>query len=263
MPVTIVGNNTPTAGGVVYGDGTNYASTSAGSAGQVLLSNGASAPSFGAVGVAGGGTGQSSLTANNVLLGNGTSAVQFVAPGTNGNILTSNGTTWTSAAPPAGFPLTLVNTTTISSSTSFYEQTNLNAYSDYMLFIYFLNCAGGNPSGYLIQDDNTTRTWTENNGQRAYVLNNSGTSWSVGTDLSNRVWTNSGDISYFYMTMSGFGTNTVRWRAQYQSSDDGGLYGYQQGKSQSSSLSTRTFKGFRITFPAAATTGVIQLYRRG
>jgi hypothetical protein len=46
-----------------------------------------------------GGTGQTSLTANNVILGNGTSAVQFVAPGSNGNILTSNGTTWTSAAP--------------------------------------------------------------------------------------------------------------------------------------------------------------------
>lgn len=46
MPVTIVGNNTPTAGGVVYGDGTNYASTAAGSAGQVLQSNGASAPSW-------------------------------------------------------------------------------------------------------------------------------------------------------------------------------------------------------------------------
>ena len=31
------------------------------------------------------------------MLGNGTSAVQTVAPGTAGNILTSNGTTWTSA----------------------------------------------------------------------------------------------------------------------------------------------------------------------
>ncbi len=51
--------------------------------------------------VANGGTGQSSLTANNVILGNGTSAVQFVAPGTNGNVLTSNGTTWTSAAAPS------------------------------------------------------------------------------------------------------------------------------------------------------------------
>mgnify|MGYP003334019033 FL=1 len=48
--------------------------------------------------VANGGTGATSLTANNVILGNGTSAVQFVAPGTSGNLLTSNGTTWTSAA---------------------------------------------------------------------------------------------------------------------------------------------------------------------
>lgn len=46
MPVTIVGNNTPTAGGVVYGDGANYVSTAAGTSGQVLQSNGASAPSW-------------------------------------------------------------------------------------------------------------------------------------------------------------------------------------------------------------------------
>ena len=52
--------------------------------------------------VSAGGTGQTSLTSNNVILGNGTSAVQFVAPGTNGNVLTSNGTTWTSAVLPAG-----------------------------------------------------------------------------------------------------------------------------------------------------------------
>jgi len=46
MAVTIVGNNTPTAGGVVYGDGTNYASTAAGTSGQVLQSNGAGAPTW-------------------------------------------------------------------------------------------------------------------------------------------------------------------------------------------------------------------------
>ena len=51
--------------------------------------------------VANGGTGATTLTANNVLLGNGGSAVQFVAPGTNGNVLTSNGTTWSSTAPAA------------------------------------------------------------------------------------------------------------------------------------------------------------------
>lgn len=52
--------------------------------------------------VAQGGTGRATLTLNNVLLGNGTTAVQQIAPGTSGNILTSNGTTWSSAAPPAG-----------------------------------------------------------------------------------------------------------------------------------------------------------------
>lgn len=46
MSVTIVGNNTPTAGGVVYGDGTNYASTAAGTSGQVLTSAGSGAPTW-------------------------------------------------------------------------------------------------------------------------------------------------------------------------------------------------------------------------
>jgi hypothetical protein len=57
--------------------------------------------SSGTLGADQGGTGAATLTANNVLLGNGTSAVQFVAPGTNGNVLTSNGTTWSSTAPAA------------------------------------------------------------------------------------------------------------------------------------------------------------------
>jgi len=48
--------------------------------------------------VASGGTGAATLAANNVLLGNGTSAVQTVAPGTAGNVLSSNGTTWQSVA---------------------------------------------------------------------------------------------------------------------------------------------------------------------
>jgi hypothetical protein len=52
-----------------------------------------------AIGVASGGTGATNLTANNVILGNGTSALQVVAPGTTGNVLTSDGTTWASAAP--------------------------------------------------------------------------------------------------------------------------------------------------------------------
>jgi hypothetical protein len=52
--------------------------------------------------IASGGTALTTLTAENVILGNGTSAPKFVAPGTSGNILTSNGTTWTSAAASSG-----------------------------------------------------------------------------------------------------------------------------------------------------------------
>lgn len=66
-----------------------------------------------------GGTGQTSLTANNVVLGNGTGTVLFVAPGTTGNVLVSNGLTWTSnAAVAGGFPLTLGNTSIAASSTT-------------------------------------------------------------------------------------------------------------------------------------------------
>lgn len=48
MPVTVVGSNTPTAGGVIYGDGANYVATAAGTSGQVLTSAGASAPTWAA-----------------------------------------------------------------------------------------------------------------------------------------------------------------------------------------------------------------------
>ena len=62
--------------------------------------------------VGNGGTGATTLTANNVLLGNGTSALQVVAPGASGNVLTSDGTTWASTTPAAGFSTSANNTFT-------------------------------------------------------------------------------------------------------------------------------------------------------
>ena len=58
--------------------------------------------------VADGGTGASSITANSVILGNGSSTLSgnLVAPSTSGNVLTSNGTTWTSAAAATGITTT-------------------------------------------------------------------------------------------------------------------------------------------------------------
>jgi len=54
------------------------------------------------ISVVSGGTGLETLTAESVMIGNGTNAVKFVAPGTNANILTSNGTAWVSQAPAGG-----------------------------------------------------------------------------------------------------------------------------------------------------------------
>jgi hypothetical protein len=51
------------------------------------------------IAVANGGTGATTLSANGILIGNGTSAVTTVAPSTNGNVLTSNGTSWISSTP--------------------------------------------------------------------------------------------------------------------------------------------------------------------
>ena len=49
--------------------------------------------------VANGGTGATTHTANAVLIGSGTSAITSVSPSTSGNVLVSNGSTWSSAAP--------------------------------------------------------------------------------------------------------------------------------------------------------------------
>ena len=66
--------------------------------------------------VADGGTGRSTLTANAVLVGNGTSGINFVAPSTSGNVLTSDGTSWTSVA--GAYPLTSGTAVASTSGTS-------------------------------------------------------------------------------------------------------------------------------------------------
>lgn len=99
--------------------------------------------------VADGGTGRSSLTANNVILGNGTSAVNFVAPGSNGNVLTSNGTTWASTAPAGieglGFGGEVWNDVT-SSRSSGSTYTNNNGYP----IMVMVNKGGSGASNSLV-----------------------------------------------------------------------------------------------------------------
>lgn len=117
-----------------------------------LASSGGSSPDIsltGTVGVANGGTGRSSLTANNVILGNGTSAVGLVAPGTSGNVLTSDGTTWASSAPASTWNRSVKTTDqSVTSSTAFVDVTGLtfpfDANGTYAFrFFYATTHAGG------------------------------------------------------------------------------------------------------------------------
>jgi hypothetical protein len=133
MAVVITGNNTPTAGGVTYGDGTTYANTAAGSAGQVLVSNGSSAPAWG--------TASAATTATNLAGGsNGTipyqsasGTTQMLAVGTAGQLLQTNGAgapTW--VTPASG--LTLLSTVTASNSATVdLETTFSSTYDSYII----------------------------------------------------------------------------------------------------------------------------------
>jgi hypothetical protein len=107
------GVNVSTVDGVLPvlngGTGSNIGSFS----GANITSLNATNISTGTLVVSRGGTGLSTLDANNVILGNGTSSVQFVAPGTSGNVLSSNGTTWVSTSTGvivSGTPITLSGT---------------------------------------------------------------------------------------------------------------------------------------------------------
>jgi hypothetical protein len=81
-----------------------------------------------------GGTGLTSVTANAVVIGNGTGSLVTISPGTSGNVLTSNGTVWSSQAPAAATGnVTIGNTTiTLGGTTSSLGNVTLN------------NCTTGN-----------------------------------------------------------------------------------------------------------------------
>lgn len=126
LPVGSGGTGATTLTGVIKGTG-----TSAFTAGTVSLTTEVS----GTLPVGSGGTGATTLTANNVLLGNGTSALQVVAPGTTGNVLTSNGTTWASTAPAGGGSLILLESVVASNSATVSLTSFSSTYDNYIIYV--------------------------------------------------------------------------------------------------------------------------------
>lgn len=102
--------------------------------------------------VANGGTGLATITANNVILGNGTSAVQVVAPSTSGNVLQSNGTTWTSTA-----KITLATAQATTSGTSI-EFTGIPSWVRRITVMFDAVSSNGTTDSLIIQLGSTTYT---------------------------------------------------------------------------------------------------------
>ena len=95
IPLSQLDSNFAT--GITLGNTTVYLGNTTTSFGNVTLTNVTISSVSTAITPSQGGTGLVTIPANNVILDNGTSNVTVVAPGTSGNVLTSNGTTWSSS----------------------------------------------------------------------------------------------------------------------------------------------------------------------
>jgi hypothetical protein len=114
MAITISGSVTPAAGSAAYGNGTSLQFTAAGTAGQVLQSNGASAPTW-ATPASGGVTSVDMSVptflsvSGNPITSSGTLAVGLSQSPTSGQLLIGNGGGFTYATLTAGANVTITN----------------------------------------------------------------------------------------------------------------------------------------------------------
>jgi hypothetical protein len=185
-----------TSGSYLRGNGTNVVMSTIQAADVPTLNQnttGTAANVTGTVAVANGGTGSTTLTANNVLLGNGTSAFQVVAPGTNGNVLTSNGTTWVSSAPSGGGSAA----TPTALGTVYGKMTTAGA-SPYLTAVGY---NAGNATtgihntvfGYNVLNTNVTGTYNTGIGSQALASNTGSRNTAVGATVM-RVTTGSENV---------------------------------------------------------------------
>ena len=185
--------------------------------------------------VASGGTSLTTLTANNVILGNGTSAPTFVAPSTTGNVLTSNGTTWTSSAPAAGgITYTTTKTSNYTASANDGVLTNTTAGA----FTVTLPASPSNGDQVIVAD--AAGTWGTNN---LTVGRNGNNIADVAQDLVCDI---SGASVQFVYNSSG----TASWEVFAQIGGNGGTAVTLTG---TQTLTNKTLTAPVLTAPALGT----------
>lgn len=214
-----------------------------GSSGQVLQTNGVGGLSFAHLGAANGGTGRTTLTANNVILGNGTSAVNFVAPGTNGNVLTSNGTTWTSAAGTSfATPLAVVGNSTAGAELRLPEDTDngsnyvaLKAPDNLASNLTFTLPSADGTSGQVLQTNGSgTLSFATPSSGAVFLASVSGT--NASSFPFDTVFSATYDQYLAVVDLTVSGTNRLDWRTRRGGSYQTTGYKYYVGYAASSTF---------------------------
>jgi hypothetical protein len=183
-----------------------------------------------AVTVAQGGTGQSSLTDENVILGNDTSAVIFVAPGTNGNVLRSNGTTWTSGI-PAGRDVYAGRTGSAVTADSYCHLTNnvpcgassvtasavpvpfAGTIKNLRAYMQTAPAAGGNSLVFTVRTSTGCNDSWASSALTCTITGDGST--QTCTDTSNTVTLAAGDCLQMYLDATGTVSNNDSWSIEY------------------------------------------------
>jgi hypothetical protein len=221
--------------------------------------------------VANGGTGAASLTANNVLLGNGTSAFQVVAPGTNGNVLTSNGTTWQSTAASSG-ALTLLSTITASSSSTVDVETTFSStYEAYMLVVNGLKPSNNGQTAICRLKIGGSYVTTSNYRYwRFNQLTDSATSAQANDNASDSIYLTSAIsndasapgahfIMYIHNPTPTGTTKMIDWKGVVGTYDNSSAFRNTDGFA--GNATTGALTGVRIFFPAGTVlSGTFRLY---
>lgn len=207
--------------------------------------------------VTSGGTGSATVTANNVIIGNsGGTGFSSVAPGTTGNVLTSNGTIWTSAAAAGAVSSFSAGTTGFTPSTGTTGAVTLAG---------TLIAANGGTgltspgtSGNVLTSNGSA--WTSSSGSRVTLATAQASTSGTSIDFTS-IPAGVKRITVMFTGVSTNGTSAL----QIQIGDSGGveITGYTSSASTGSSANANSSTGFMSTpsVSASATVdGAINLF---